>query len=56
MAQRRPKKGKPKTGKVRWVARYYDDAGEQRGKSSTRRKPPSPSSRPTQSPSVAAPT
>jgi integrase len=32
MAQRRPKKGKPKTGKVRWVARYYDDAGEQRGK------------------------
>lgn len=33
MAQRRPAKGDPPKGeKIRWIARYYDDAGIERGK------------------------
>ena len=36
--QRRPKEGKPATGKVRWVVRYYDPSGKERYKSFSSKK------------------
>lgn len=36
--QRRPKTGKPKTGKVRWVVRYYDPSGKERNKSFAKKR------------------
>ena len=36
--QRRPKTGKPKSGRVRWIVRYYDPSGRERYKTFTSAK------------------